>query len=371
MIGLLVTEKGKITKADALVLNSSYCGVCRSLRTIYGEAFSFFVNYEARFIVLLSLAQSSFNEQENITCPIKGYVGKQSIIMDKNAMDFAAVATMLVVMEKIEDNYHDNKSIIWSLFQKIPRKSIEKTTYQYLEKLGFPIASIKEIRSFQFEVENSFSNITQYLEPTGQLFAQFFSHTAYLLNLPQNHTDLQKLGQSVGKIIVLIDAIDDFYLDRKLRRFNPLIEQWGLHNTNLLPVSMLSEICMLFSEEFSSINFVLNKGLFNSSQSAIENILTRGLPLKATKVMANLWYKNHWSGDFPEATFTPLSLLKCKVCGIPHKKTKIDKSHQNRWPSLWNSSQSIVNAQMIIKELGIQSINEYMFKSIFPSLYNE
>jgi hypothetical protein len=352
MIGLSVVQKEFLSIADSGILNESYCGVCFSLRKIFGELSCFLVNYDARFLVLLVIAQSGSTEKNQVLCPLKGYLGHQSIVVDFDATNFASAITMLLLDEKLQDNARDDKSPFATILSKLQNKANRRRALELLSQSGFPIEFIEKAKIFQVEAEHHFINLRSYMEPTASLLGEVFAHTANIAKAPKNFEFLQSLGKAIGKLVVLIDVVED------------------LDKTKPLPVSLLAELCLMFAEQFCIIQASLQQIYFREYESAIRNILTRGLPNKAAKSLSNLWHNNHWIGILPFPIYETPYIVNCRKCNLPHRSISNKKGDNSKQLSLWTTGLTLADAPNIAKELGLKSIEEYMLTCMFSSFYN-
>ena len=69
----------------------------------------------------------------------------------------------------------------------------------------------------------AFPELAMLLAPTGEAVASLFAHTAVMARLPQNAAALSEAGLAFGRLVHLLDAVQDLHSDRQRGRFNPLV----------------------------------------------------------------------------------------------------------------------------------------------------
>lgn len=366
MFGLSIVQPDSLSTSDAQFLGRIYCGICSNLRGNFGEFSGFLVNYDARFIALLSIAQSEEIDQEKVICPFKGYIGQQEIIYNKDIMNFASAITMLLFHEKLMDNIRDENSLISFISSTLVSDLWQQKTYELLSNLSFPIHNIREAQLQHLESENHFIDIRTYLEPTASFLGDVFAFTSILSKKMGNNDILRNLGKTIGRLVVLIDSIEDLNNDKRGKKFNPFIKHWGL-TSDFFPISFLAELCVMIAEQFCNIDTFLSQIPFTSHISVIDNILSRGLPHRAAMALSRLWHTNHWIGYFPFLHYESLGFRQCQRCDHPHLLKSTIKWDLSMKTSLWSACLTLPNADTIFRELGLKSIEEYMLVCMFPA----
>ncbi|WP_373897681.1 DUF5685 family protein [Haloimpatiens sp. FM7315] len=266
---------------DYYKFKAYYCGLCRSLKSNYGNIPRFTLNYDMTFLALLidsiSNEENSFEDSFCIVHPFK----KIRVLKTNSALDYASFCNLTLFSYKLLDDYEDDKNLkskfIYTLlnpyFKKIP-KELEKTKFLVESKL-------KEL----YTLENSKEDIS--LDEISHVFAQL---TGSLLSSYFKGKDFEEtlywFGYNLGKWIYIIDAFDDLEKDMENKKFNAINK--ALNKNNLNYTEFKSEISSRI--EFTLLNCGrecvnnLNKLPINKNYDLLENILKYGFMEKIDKV---------------------------------------------------------------------------------------
>ena len=365
MLGLSLAKPEYLSASDIEALAKAYCGVCCDLRKIYGEWAGVLVNYDARFISLLIISQRELNTEISETrCPASVYSLKNKVFHDET-LTYASAITMILFEQKLSDNAIDQKDIASKHFSSIANNINAEQTLPQLTKLHFPVSKFEILRDAQVKVESSIGhNIEDYIEPTAEIVAEIFSHTSILSKNFSNQEKLATIGRAVGKIVSLIDACEDLVSDRRKKQFNPILSSLGIKESECISITSLAKICTIIANQFFTIYSVLPSVNFFLYSTVIENILTRGLPERATDALSVLWHENHWSGELPIQLKDQLKTQRCQTCNIYHLPSPIEGKHS---PSIWTIATLSPEIGSSYKELGFQSAEFYFLASMLPS----
>ncbi len=376
MIGLSLFEYEKMSSEDWQITSKVYCGLCDGLRSKFGLAAGLLISDEAQFLAILTAAQREKSIPPSTTkCPLKGYLGENPVMGDKIAFQYASTITMLLLNEKLEDGIRDDNNISSKLGKKLLNHTISKA-YEDIGKLGFLQSKLEKARELQAEVESLKGRpLEWYLIPTSLIVGEIFSHTATIARNTKNLVTLRLLGESVGKLVNLIDACEDFKKDSIDHSFNPII--FAYQPDSLLSTSIFIDLCCYAIRELYRIRSQLLNLQLNNFNSMIENILTRGLANRLLMALAQIWKHNHWKGSLPlpESWHGDFQHFACSVCKHPHEinnsKYPLDRQIMLFPRNLWVIASYYPNIDQVAKELGYNDTKNYMFVSIFPMIMAE
>jgi len=375
MIGLKLIQRNYLSGDDWNVVSKSYCGVCAGLREDFGTLASFLLNDEVQFLALLIVAQKKEMLSDSLTkCPIYAHTREFPILGDKTALQYAATVAMLLAGEKLDDNIRDENIFIAKSLRKVLSGHIEKSQ-NIISLHGFPLEKLIQIRSEQALAEKRLGETLEYyLSPTAKIVEEIFSRTAVLSNAPENFLALREIGFSAGKIITLIDACEDIYLDRRQKQFNPIISSYG--QKAILDLKVIKNISYIFMKELNSIRKALAQLNIYRFEGVIENVLTRGLPERILESLAFFWKNNHWKGNLDLLSDLDLDIqaMECPQCHQPHhfsRKYSLElKEKPIRAPkNLWVITSSLFeNGNQLAIQFGFHTPEDYLFVCLFPSL---
>lgn len=374
MHGTAVPLRSILTCEEARYVQAAQCGLCATLRCRYGLPFAFLANHDARFIVLLVTAQFRDTPEFSRTrCPAAGFVRHLPSIGIGRATEYAAAITVLISAERVRDMARDGGNPFW-LIGLAAMTSFERRANRALRHLGFPVYELQNIRDEQRRVENTPGlTLRAYLEPTASLLGMVFAHSAQIAADPENSGILFRLGQTVGRIVSLLDACEDLSSDRAHRRYNPIASHFCLDATECLPPDALSVVLSVVAEEFGCLGDNLGRLHLPRMEELVANVLTRGMPLRMQRGLQVLWRANHWQARWPGRALVGLADEICPLCQTPHLSaartspkagTEVDRSSQEA--RLWSICKNFSRNAGSWHELGFHGRNEHLVSAFLP-----
>ena len=258
---------------DCELYKKYYCGICRSLRSVFGFPFGAVLSYDSAFLALLleSLSPEPAGEEE-IRCPLPPFRKKTAI--KGPAVHFAAAANLFFFYQKLSDNCHD-RNILWHFPRKIISPAYRKALSllpqrgDSLDKAFATLYTLEKIPHLSpDERASSFGTIL------GELTGSFTGKTAV-------RGSLQRAGLHLGRWIYYIDALDDYKTDKKKGRYNPLFHLFPGRDSSgiseLMKTALRSELFAL-SQEISSLPLKKNISL-------IQGLVFVGLEQMTTSIL--------------------------------------------------------------------------------------
>ena len=206
---------------DSQEFDSCRCSLCHALGKGYGPLARFFTNDDLALTLLMALWSGDRQpELRRRLCPILAY--KPVITNNDPVVTFMAAVTMVLTMEKVRDDEHDEglNAVGWAAgwLKKRHRKADA-----VLRQSGFDAVSITKAFARQRQLEQQgCGDLHQYSMPTAEVMAAIYAHTAHLAGRFESVEPLRAVGGAIGEIIYLLDSVTDFADDVQRRRFNPL-----------------------------------------------------------------------------------------------------------------------------------------------------
>lgn len=220
------------SKNDYLYHRKHYCGSCKTIGNDYGQSARLLLNYDVVFLSEL-LSDLSGENPDNWQ---KAY---QAInvcfkMPDKNeerplSLQYAAAINVFLGELKIKDNLADDKQLKWRLINNGLSKSFQKAVAT-LENFGLDVNDFYQQNQLQQEREESqrfnFQTIKEvfdcYAAATSEMTGQAFARGSQVVG-GENSADLmQELGRNFGRLVYILDALEDLPKDFKKKYFNPL-----------------------------------------------------------------------------------------------------------------------------------------------------
>lgn len=287
MFGYVMPCKMELKIKDYEKFKAYYCGLCKSIKTQYGNFPRAFLNYDMTFlaIVLDSLNEEKicFKTERCFVHPIK----KRVIIYNSKSLDFAASTNILLAYYKLLDDAHDDKSLKSSILSTFLNKYNQKNNLAFLNDIIKE--QINELNEKEKNCEGIIS-IDEVSHPFAHLTGSILK--SYIVNdtfKPMDYENLYWLGYNLGKWIYIIDAYDDLKEDMEKNKFNPLNSIYNKEKKiyTEFSIGIKERIEFLLTSVAASCYENLKKLPLRKNEELVENILALGLMEKTQKVMLN------------------------------------------------------------------------------------
>ena len=287
MFGYVTPCKMELKMKDYEKFRSYYCGLCKSIKKNIGNLPRFTLNYDMTFLAVLldSLKdeRTAYEKQVCLAHPTK----KKVVIVDNDAIKYAAYFNTILSYYKLMDNYADDSSL----------KSLILTYALKPYMKNYPA----EILSIKAEVEKKLRVLSDIEgSPAGRTFDEishpFADLTGYILSeySDENREELYWLGYNLGKWIYVIDAYDDLEKDMVGKKFNAIE---AVLNTSKSGFAELSEevgdrVDFLLTTCARQCMACLDKLPLRKNEELLHNILQYGLMEKIDKVFKRSCYND-------------------------------------------------------------------------------
>ena len=216
MFGYVIPDKLNMYIKDFNVFQSFYCGLCKTLGETGAEFTRLCTNYDVTFynVLLHSLTNTPVTFERKLCA----YNGKKKVAVktDELSTKIADVAVMLVYYNLEDDVYDGKKSRAILKDMLAPRK----------KKAAKRLGKIDEIMQKSFsdlrklEKENCDS-----IDRVADTFATLMRDMTRLLIKTDDNIDT--FCYNLGRLIYLLDAVDDVEKDSKFGEYNPLVLNYG------------------------------------------------------------------------------------------------------------------------------------------------
>ena len=201
------------------------CGLCLTLRDVAGQAERVLTGYDALLLSVLVEAQAgSVATTKAAPCPLRGFTTATVVRSDTGAARLAAAGALLSGGAGLADKVGD---------EDLPRAArpggrrlatrLARRGGVLAERLGLdpaPVLGAPE-RAARAEAASA-PTLDTLLAPTGEAVSALFAHTAVVAGRPQNAAALADAGDAFGRLVHLLDAVEDHAQDADDAKFNPL-----------------------------------------------------------------------------------------------------------------------------------------------------
>lgn len=213
MFGIIVSNPKALTQEESGRYRSVYCGLCRALRTRYGQIERMALNYDMTFLaLLLNGLYEENNDSEEIWCPMHP-LKKECVIRNKY-IDYAADMTILLAYYKCIDDWQDEKKVSGKLYGKLLQKDMERIKREYPRQEE----CVRKSLQYLGEIEKSYIGVPdEAVNYSGLMLSEIFVYREDFWA-----DSLRKLGYELGRFVYLVDAALDYEKDKKNNNYNPL-----------------------------------------------------------------------------------------------------------------------------------------------------
>ena len=216
MFGYVIPDKQNMYIKDFNVFQAFYCGLCKTLGKTGSQITRLCTNYDVTFynVLLHSLTNTPVTFERKLCA----YNGKKKVVVktDELSKKIADIAVMLVYYNLEDDVYDGKKSRAILKDMLAPRK----------KKAAKRLGKIDEIMQKSFsdlrklEKENCDS-----IDRVADTFATLMRDMTRLLIKTDDNVDT--FCYNLGRLIYLLDAVDDVEKDSKSGEYNPLVLNYG------------------------------------------------------------------------------------------------------------------------------------------------
>lgn len=276
MFGYVRPFKSELKIKDYEQFKSVYCGLCHTLKERYGFAARFVINYDFTFLAMLLCNQSvNYKKCRCIASPFKKKRCTASEVFLESSADYSVILTYWKIKDTIRDDGFVEKLKAFSamFFLKGAYKKARQNASHFDELV---CENLKELSALEASKCAS-------IDKAAHKFAEILECTALHEKEPNRQRILKQLFYHTGRIIYLLDAVDDLENDFKLGSYNPLIYRFSLKTDKLsLEERKLMLMTITHSHNFLVSAFMLlDEGIYNA---VLENIIFYGIPCAVKNV---------------------------------------------------------------------------------------
>ncbi len=203
------------------------CGLCLTLRDVAGQPERVLTGYDVLLLSVLVEAQAEPGAVETTTaapCPLRGFTTATVVASSSDAGRLAAAGALVSAAAGLADKVHDGdlprpvRGPARSVAARLDRSGSALAASVGLDPsvvLGAPAASAEAERA-------EAPTLDALLAASGEAVASLFAHTAIVAGTPANATALGDAGRAFGRLVHLLDAVEDRAADAAAGHFNPL-----------------------------------------------------------------------------------------------------------------------------------------------------
>jgi Family of unknown function (DUF5685) len=221
-----------------------YCGTCKTIGSLYGQASRALLNYDTVFLAELLSALSGTDRQLDEWN--QSYQSYNCLALPRSqaamplVLQYAAAATLTLSEFKLADHILDSKQRRWRVARRVFSKSFRQAAAQ-LAEWDFPVADLRRALRSQEAREARARNATvspdatldDLAEPTAHATAMFLAHGTQLVGIASATDSMRRIGRAFGALIYLLDALEDYGKDARSGNFNAIRAAFKLTDERL------------------------------------------------------------------------------------------------------------------------------------------
>lgn len=265
MFGYVNIYKDELKVRDYKLWQGYYCGLCKTLEKNHNAFTRLGLNYDMTFLaVVIGSAVSEKPDIKKQRCFFHP-LNKRYALKPSNALKYACDASIVLTCEKLSDDINDDKRAS-AFFMRLP--------YKFSCKKAKKNIKAKEISEQLFKLYRLEKAGCKNIDEIADCFAVLMAELMTPDFIPEEKRELlYKFGYNLGRWIYIIDAVNDYYEDKRKNKYNPFTEL-NIDEAEFTLTYTLSKIGRLYRE----LDFKINNSL-------IENIIFLGLRYKQEMIL--------------------------------------------------------------------------------------
>ena len=261
MFGYLTADRAFLTPEENARYKAAYCGLCRNLRTRYGQTAAFTLNYDQCFLILL--LQSLYEEQETggeETCMV--HPVKRQPWWQCRFTDYAADMNIALSYLKLLDNWEDDGSLAAAAAAGVLKPAFGRVKAAWPRQCEAMECSVRDLRRIEKENREDPDGAA---ETFAGLMAEVFAWQE-----DRWAPVLRQTGAGLGRFLYIADAAMDLDRDTALNRYNPFRRRYGREDNGEFFRSVLEMLLGECLAAFDRLPLVTDAAI-------LKNILCEGL----------------------------------------------------------------------------------------------
>lgn len=275
MFGYVIPDKNNMYIKDFNVFQSFYCGLCKTLGKTGSQPTRLCTNYDVTFYNVL--IHSLLKEEIKFEKKMCFYNGKKKVVVtsDEISRKMADLAVLLVYY-KLEDDVIDGQKSRWIIKARLKlRKNAAAKRLKEVDAL------MKEKFSLlnKLEKENCDS-----IDRVADCFASLMRDITKTFVKTDEYID--DFTYNLGRIVYLMDAVDDIEKDQKKKRYNPLLINYGkCENKKEYLEKNAKEFSFLLESTYNKMIASYNQMDITLAEGVLSNTVYLGIRMQIDRLL--------------------------------------------------------------------------------------
>ncbi|MBR4800445.1 MAG: hypothetical protein IK048_02065 [Clostridia bacterium] len=299
MFGYVIPDKDNMLIKDFNVFQSFYCGLCKSLHKTGSEVTRLCTNYDVTFYsVLMHEITKTRVEFARKACM---YNGRKKVVVlpDELSLKMADLAVLLVYYN-LKDDVADGKKLraplAWRLWARKRKaaKNMPKIDEMMRARFGLLATLEKENCDSIDRVADTFASLMR--DITRELIAQDEAKKSSENDAENAETkkfltddekrDVDDFTYNLGRLVYLMDAVDDVEKDSKKGGYNPIVLNYGkcAEKADYL-VKNADELSFLLKSTYNKMVGAYNRMDVKMYEGVLSNTVYLGIEMQIERLL--------------------------------------------------------------------------------------
>ena len=275
MFGYVRTDTPYLYIKDQTLYRAMYCGVCKGIGQVCGQAARIGLSYDVTFLsVLLHNIAGQDVQIKKQSCLTHCVRSREMAEVDELTRMLGALNTELVYYKYTDDIADGDRGRGKRLWFKTGHARAVKRYPALCEIVKRNLA----------EQEKTEAKKVASLDIAADATANMLAELSDFLLEDKKSEATHTLFYLLGKWIYLIDALDDYDKDLKKGAYNPFVLTFAAPSKCALLEKQGEEVGFAFRSIFSDIRDCLRQIPMRFNRDLIDNVLLRGLPAETKRV---------------------------------------------------------------------------------------
>lgn len=276
MFGYVIPDKMNMFVKDFVLFRAYYCGICKALSKGGGTLSRFCTNYDTAFLNALvhslNKTEVKIKPQTCILSPLK----KKAMLEVDELTKRVADVSVLLVYNNLKDDVVDGKKL-----RALPKAALSIRAKRAKRKEPQIAKCIEEsYQKLRVLEKDNCSSPDEACEP----FAKLLEEVTAVLS-PTISDKARRFAYNLGKLVYLMDALDDVEKDNKKKCYNPLTAAFGECQEKTEFIEKNKEaLRFLFDMCYNQIVDDYNNMDIEVSEGVLSNTVYLGLKMQIDKL---------------------------------------------------------------------------------------
>ena len=292
MFGYLRPFESELLVREQESYRALYCGLCRTMRKKVSFAASLSLNYDFVFLAILraELQKEGFHYCKK-RCPVHPFQARACTSLDSETLEDTALVHLALTYEKVRDDLRDPDVTLikraflfcYSLPLSFRVRRLEQKNAHFAEILTFASSACNELLNLEKQGCDD-------IDALAYACAEGIANACCVGLDGEAHRLMYSASSVAGRLVYLLDALDDLKEDEARGCFNPYLQKYGSVANTLNHLEEINLTLALYAKELdAAVNLIVRPAGFsglctNVTQKGIPGVIRRTIQKYITSV---------------------------------------------------------------------------------------